>query len=205
MNTLNRVVAAVILAALGGGAQSAFAQATIKSISADRPRVVLQDGKATIRFTVDGDARENSNCGLIISYSGIDSPDNRKINANDGMLPKVVERVFTRAGAYDVRAKGGRVGSTMGCSGEAMVQIVVLDPEKPAVAVAPPLPAAGQYAAGDRACYRGWRFSQRAVDKKTGAFTCTPRRKGMQAPEKRIECPAGLDYFEKGATYGCSA
>ena len=59
---------------------------------------MLVDGKATIRFTVDGDAPENSNCGMIIDYSGIDASDNRKINRNDGLLPKVVERVFTRAG-----------------------------------------------------------------------------------------------------------
>lgn len=37
-----------------------------------------------------------------------------------------------------------------------------------------------------------------------GAFTRKPRTSDMQAPEKRIECPAGLTYFEKGATYGCS-
>jgi hypothetical protein len=90
---------------LGFGAQAAQAQATIKSITADRTQVMLVDGKATIRFTVDGDAPENSNCGMIIDYSGIDASDNRKINRNDGLLPKVVERVFTRAGAYDVKAR----------------------------------------------------------------------------------------------------
>lgn len=43
-------------AVLGFDAQAAQAQATIKSITADRTQVMLVDGKATIRFTVDGDA-----------------------------------------------------------------------------------------------------------------------------------------------------
>jgi hypothetical protein len=158
---------------------------------------MLVDGKATIRFTVDGDAPENSNCGMIIDYSGIDASDNRKINRNDGLLPNVVERVFTRAGAYDVKARGGRVAGTLACSGTAMVQIVATEP---ATSAAVP-PSAAMSAS---ACYRGWRFSQSRADRKSGAFTCKPRRSDMQAPEDRIECPANLTYFENGATYGCS-
>jgi hypothetical protein len=54
------------------------------------------------------------------------------------------------------------------------------------------------------ACYRGWRFSQTRADRKSGAFTCEPRKSDMQPPEKRIEDPANLTCFEKGATYGCA-
>jgi hypothetical protein len=53
-------------------------------------------------------------------------------------------------------------------------------------------------------CYQGWRFSQIQADRSSGAFACRPKRSGMQAPQQHIECPAGLIYFEKGATYGCS-
>ena len=204
MRILSRVLAVMTGAVLGFGAQAALAQATIKKISADRTRVMLVDGKATIRFTVEGDAPDNSNCGMIIEYSGIDTPDNRKINSSDGLLPKVVERVFTRAGAYDVQARGGRVAGTLGCSGRAMVQVLVSAPPATA-AVAPPVAAMPRQAAmGPSACYQGWRFSQSRTEKKSGAFTCKPKKSGMQAPEKRLECPADLTYFEKGATYGCS-
>jgi hypothetical protein len=166
MRIPSRVLAVMTGAVLGFGAQ---AQATIKSITADRTQVMLVDGKATIRFTVDGDAPENSNCGMIIDYSGIDASDNRKINRNDGLLPNVVERVFTRTGAYDVKARGGRVAGTLACSGTAMVQIVVTEP---ATSAAVP-PSAAMSAS---ACYRGWRFSQSRADRKSGAFTCKPRR-----------------------------
>jgi hypothetical protein len=54
------------------------------------------------------------------------------------------------------------------------------------------------------ACYEGWRFSQNQAGRSSGAFTCKPRRSDMQMSQQRIECPAGLSYFEKGATYGCS-
>lgn len=196
MSIPSRVLAVMTCAVLGFGAQAVQAQATIKSITADRTRAELVDGRATIRFTVDGDASENTNCGLIIEYSGIDTPDNRKVNSSDGLFPKVVEHVFTRADAYDVRAKGGRVASTPGCGGRAMVQIVVTAPPAPA---AMPAPGTGRASP----CYRGWRFSQSQADRESGAFTCTPRRSAMQVPERRIQCPANLIYFEKGATYGC--
>jgi len=197
MRIPNRVWIAMSGAALAFGIQAAHAQATIKSISADQTRVMLVDGKATIRFTVNGEAPEHSNCGIIIDYSGVDTPDNRKINNSDGLLPKVVEHVFVRPGAYDVKARGGRVGGTLGCSGRAMVQIVVTEPTPSAAMPRPEVMSA-------TACYQGWRFSQSSADRKIGAFTCKPRRSDMQAPEKRIECPANLVYFEKGATYGCA-
>ena len=199
MRTSSRVFALISAAILGFGAQAVFAQATIKSVTAEPNRAVLVDGKATIRLTVDGDAPENSNCGIIIDYSG-DTSDNRKINKKDGLLPRVVEHVFTRAGVYEIKARGGRVASTLACNGKATAQVIVTDSPKAAAMPAPGAPAA-MSATG---CYRGWRYSQSKADKKSGAFTCKPRRTGMQAPEKRIECPAGLTYFEKGATYGCS-
>lgn len=197
MKIPSRILAVMTGAVFCFGAQVAQAQATIKSITADRSQVMLVQGKATMRFTVDGDAPEDSNCGLIIDYSGIDTADNRKINKSDGLLPKMVEHVFTRPGAYDVKARGGRVGGALGCSGQAMVQIVVTGPPTSAA-----MPEAASASAS--ACYRGWRFSQTRAERKIGAFTCKPRKSDMQAPEKRIECPADLTYFEKGATYGCA-
>src|SRR5450759_1705505 len=136
---------------------------------------MLVDGKATIRFTVDGDAPENSNCGMIIDYSGIDASDNRKINRNDGLLPRVVERVFTRAGAYDVKARGGRVGGTLACSGRTMVQIVVTEPPKSA---GMPQPAAMSASA----CYRGWLFSQTRADRKAAHL---PASRGEATSRRR--------------------
>jgi hypothetical protein len=198
MNIPSRVMVVLTGAALGVSVQAAQAQAVIKSITANRTQAELADGKAAIKFAVDGEAAADSNCGVIIEYSGIDTPDNRKVNSKDGLWPKVVEHVFTQPGAYDVKAKGGRVGGTLGCSGQAMVQVVVTAP--PAAAAMP------RHSSGMRssACYQGWRFSQKQADKSSGAFTCKPKRSDMQAPQQRIECPAGLVYFEKGATYGCS-
>ena len=198
MNALKTTISALGALTLAAAAQTALAQATINSIKADRTEAQLEGGRAAIKFTVDGDSPENSNCGLIVEYSGIDTLDNRKINSKDGLFPKVVEHTFTRAGSYDVKAKGGKVTSSFGCSGEATVKVVISDPPKPAAA------AAKAGAKLPPACHEGWTISQTKADKKSGAYTCKPKKGVLKAPEKRAECPPGLSYFEKGATFGCS-
>ncbi len=186
---------------LAAAAQTALAQATIQSIKADRTEAQLEGGRAVISFTVEGDSPAASNCGLIIEYSGIDTPDNRKINNKDGLFPKVVEHTFTRAGSYDVKAKGGKVGSTFGCFGQATVTVVTSDAPKPIGMTRKPGTAAAKLPA---ACHQGWTISQTKADKKIGAYTCKPKKGVQKAPEQRVECPDGLTYFEKGATFGCS-
>jgi len=193
-------LAALTLAAT---AQTATAQATIKSITADRTEAVLEGGRAVIKFTIDGDAPENSNCGIYVEYSGTDTPDNRKLSSKDGLFPKVIEHSFTRAGTYDVEVRGRKVGATLGCFGEAKVKI--------AIGEAPKAAASGARAAGSSAsaklapvCGEGWTLVQTKAGKKIGAYTCKPKKGVLKAPETRAECPAGLIYFEKGATFGCS-
>jgi hypothetical protein len=203
MDALKTTLSALGALTLAAAAQTALAVTTINSIKADRTEAVLEGGRAAIKFTVDGDSPQDSNCGLIIEYSGIDTPDNRKINNRDGLFPKVVEHTFTRAGTYDVKAKGGKVTSAFGCSGEATVKVVISDPPKPAFG-STKRGAAGATARIPAACHEGWTISQTKADKKSGAYTCKPKKGVLKAPEQRVECPAGLMYFEKGATFGCS-
>ena len=204
MQALKTTLSALAALMLAAAAQTVLAQATINSIKADRTEAQLEGGQAVIKFTVDGDSPENSNCGLIVQYSGIDTSDNRKINNKDGLFPKVIEHTFTRAGSYDVKAKGGRVTTTLGCSGEATVKVVISDAPKPLVREGR-RGAAEARAKLPPACHEGWTISQTKADKKSGSYTCKPRRKGtVKAPEQRVECPEGLTYFEKGATFGCS-
>ena len=153
-------------------AQTALAQATIKILKADRTEAQLESGKANMKFTVEGDSPETSNCGLIIEYSGIDTPDNRKINNRDGLFPKVVEHSFARAGTYDVKAKGGKVGPIFGCSGEATLRVVINDAPKAAAAK----PGAAGTAAGPAAaCPKGWTIPPRPA--RRAAPTPANRRK----------------------------
>lgn len=203
MHALKLSMSALGALLLAVAAQTALAQATIKSLKADRTEAQLEGGRAVINFTVEGDSPETSNCGLIIEYSGIDTPDNRKINNRDGLFPKAVEHSFTRAGTYEVKAKGGKVGPIFGCSGQATLKVVINDAPKAAAAVAKP-GASSTAAATPASCQEGWKISQTKADKKIGAYTCKPKKGVVKAPEKRTECPAGLTYFEKGATFGCS-
>jgi hypothetical protein len=200
LRTTLRVLGALTLAA---AAQAALANATIKNIKADRTEAVLDGGQAVIKFTVDGDSPEDTNCGLIIEYGGSDTPDNRKLNSKDGLFPKVVEHSFTRAGTYEVKAKGGKVAATFGCSGQSMVKVVISEAPKPVAGAARP-GAARASAKIPATCREGWTISQTKADRKSGAYTCKPKKGVLKAPEQRAECPAGLTYFEKGATFGCS-
>ena len=203
MQALKTTLSALAALTLAAAAQTALAQATIKSITADRTEAQLDGGQAVFRFTVDGDSPENSNCGLIVQYSGIDTSDNRKINNKDGLFPKVIEHAFNRAGSYDVKAKGGRVTTTLGCSGEATVRVVISDAQQ-ARAREGRRGAAETRAKLPPACHKGWTISQTKADKRNGSYTCKPRKGTLKPPEQRVECPDGLTYFEKGATFGCS-
>lgn len=203
MHALKLTFSALAALALAAAAQTALAQATINSIKADRTEAQLEGGRATIKFTIDGDSPQDSNCGLIVEYSGIDASDNRKINNRDGLFPRTIEHAFTRPGSYDVKAKGGKVTNIFGCSGEATVKVVISEPPKPPVGSTKPGTAAAT-AKLPAACHEGWTITQTKADKKIGAYTCKPKKGTVKAPEKRVECPAGLAYFEKGATFGCS-
>src|SRR5512146_1297368 len=199
LKAASTVLAALTLAV---AAQTATAQARINSITADRTEAVLEGGRAVIKFTIDGDAPEDSNCGIYVEYSGTDTPDNRKLNSKDGLFPKVIEHSFTRAGNYNVEARGRKVGATLGCLGQAKVAIAIREAPKAAAAQAR---AAGAGASAKRTpvCGEGWRLVQTKAGRKSGAYTCKPKKGVTKAPETRAECPAGLVYFEKGATFGC--
>jgi len=197
---------------LSAASQAALAQATINSIKAEPAEATLQGGKATVKFTIDGDSPSNSNCGLIVQYSGADTQDNRKLNGQDIKFPLVVEHVFTHPGTFNVVAKGDKVNNAFRCFGEANVKVVIND--APAAAKAAPKDAkaapakdaakAPTAAAAKASCPTGWTLTQTSADKKSGAYTCKPKKKDQAPPDKRAECPAGLTYYEKGATFGCS-
>jgi len=195
--------------------QAALAQATINSIKAEPAETALQAGKAAVKFTIDGDSPANSNCGLIVQYSGADTQDNRRLNGKDIKFPLVIDHVFTHPGTFNVVAKGDKVNNAYRCFGEANVKVVIND--APAAKVAPAkdaaksdaskpaakAPAAAVAAAPKASCPTGWTLSQTSAEKKSGAYTCRPKKKDQAPPEKRAECPAGLTYYEKGATFGC--
>jgi len=189
---------------LSAASQAALAQATINSIKAEPAEATLQAGKATVKFTIDGDSPSNSNCGLIVQYSGADTQDNRKLDGKNIKFPLVIEHVFIHPGTFNVVAKGDKVNNAFRCFGEANVKVVIND--APAAKADPAKVAAKAPAAtvAKASCPTGWTLSQTGADKKSGAYTCKPKKKDQPPPEKRAECPAGLTYYEKGATFGCS-
>ena len=92
---------------------------TITTITPDANRVVLVNGKATVRFMVSGQDKEEVDCGMWIEYGDNGSPDTRIVGRREGFLPREFPHTFAAAGQFTVTAKGQRVKQTFGCSGAA--------------------------------------------------------------------------------------
>jgi hypothetical protein len=147
---------------------------------------VLVDGKASVRFLVDGQINDDSDCGLWIEYGDQGSPDTRVVGRKEGMLPREFEHTFGAPGQYTVTAKGQRVKQTSACNGAASTRVTVLEErQRPRRAAA-------------ASCPEGWQLRDGSFNRETGAFTCTPAY-----PSQRIDCGPGLHYFESGDQIGC--
>ena len=155
-----------------------------------------------VKVTVSGE--DEGICGLRVEYGNGDV-DVTKMNKGKDDFPRSFMKSYNKAGTYTVLAKGGREGSTFGCTGEAKAQVVVAEAPKPAAA---PAAAAGAAVTGAAAaaptCPEGYTLNVKSVNKKTGAFTCAAK-KGATKPEKAIACAAGTEYFAtpKGSSLGC--
>lgn len=165
--------------------------ATVTTITPHANRVVLQNGQATIRFTVAGQGNEATDCGLWIEYGDNGSPDTRIVGREEGLLPRAFDHNFTAPGQYTVTAKGQRVKQTFGCSGTATTVVTVLEERQE---------RQNRRQAAAQACPDGWMLREGSFKRDTGAFTCTPAY-----PAQQMDCGPGLRYFENDNMVGCRA
>ncbi len=190
---MNHLRPAIISLLLTGCLTTAVLAAGIEKIEPSAPTATLVDGKAAIKFTITGVSDDADNCGYWVDYGDGDSPDTRVLSKSEGLLPRVMEHTFTKPGGFSVQVKGQRVKALFGCRGDASTMVTILAPGgKPsAVAVKSAAPLSSY-------CPDGWQVQARSVDRKTGAFSCTP-----VLPTKKIECGPGLAYYESGGSLGC--
>jgi len=159
---------------------------TISAITPNANRIVLQNGQATLRFTVSGQGNEATDCGMYIEYDDKGSPDTRIIGRNDGYLPRAFDHTFSAPGQYTVTAKGQRVKQTFGCSGSASTVVTVGEERHNRRRVAA------------NACPDGWMLREGSSSRQTGAFSCAPAY-----PAQELDCGPGLRYFESDNLIGC--
>jgi hypothetical protein len=167
---------------------------SISGIRVDPPSIVAGQ---QAQVTVEG--QDEGNCGLRVEYGNGDV-DVTRMSAGKDNFPRSFMHTFAGPGTFTVTAKGGRDGSTLGCSGEAKATITVAapPPPPPAAAVPPPMTTP--------ACPDGWALNHRSVNKYTGAYSCSARR-GAVLPQAGIACPAGTAYYTntQGTLLGCKA
>jgi len=161
---------------------------TIATITPHANRVMLENGKATVRFLVSGQGNEGTDCGMWIEYGDNGSPDTRIIGRTDGYLPREFDHTFAAPGQYTVTAKGQRVKTTFGCTGSASTVVTVVDGRQ----------GRQRAAAQQQDCPGGWTLRDGSYNRDSGAFTCTPAY-----PAQQINCGPGLRYFESDNLIGC--
>ena len=159
---------------------------TITTITPNTTKVSLQNGVATVRFTVSGQGNEATDCGMWIEYGDNGSPDTRIIGRDEGLLPRAFDHNFTAPGQYPVTAKGQRVKQTFGCSGSASTLVTVVEERQ------------DRRQGSAQACPEGWTMRDGSKSRHTGAFSCTPAY-----PAQQLDCGPGLRYFEAGNQIGC--
>lgn len=161
---------------------------TITTITPNASRVWLENGQATVRFTVSGQGNEATDCGMWIEYGDNNSPDTRIIGREDGHLPRSFDHIFATPGQYTVTAKGQRVKQTFGCSGSGSTVVTVVEERQ------------SRRRAAAQACPDGWMMREGSYNRQTGAFSCTPAY-----PAQQLDCGPGLRYFESDNQLGCRA
>ena|GEM_PF-1258174 len=163
----------------------------IAGIRIDPPNVMTGQ---QVQVTVDG--QDEGNCGLRVEYGNGDV-DVTRMSAGKDNFPRSFMHTFAGPGTFTVTAKGGRDGTTMGCSGEAKATIVVSQ------APTPVPPRAGRMAP---ACPDGFALNRNSVDRRTGAYTCAALQ-GVELPPAGMACPQGTAYYTniQGTMLGCKA
>ena len=169
---------------------------SIGGIRLDPPTVVTGQ---PVQVTIEG--QDEGNCGLRLEYGNGDV-DVTRMSAGKDNFPRVFSHTYAGPGTFTVTAKGGRDGSTMGCTGEAKATITVAQaaPAPPPMATTPPSNMMAP------ACPEGFYLNRRSVDRYTGAYTCSAR-KGAVLPQAGISCPPGTAYYTnmQGTMLGCKA
>ena len=183
-----KTIAALLLAASGGLASAG-------NISGVKVEPANGQVGTQVKVTVAGE--DEGICGLRVEYGNGDV-DVTKMSKDKDNFPRSFNKAYNKAGTYTIIAKGGRDGSTFGCTGEAKTQVVIAEAPKPA-----PAPAAATAPAAP-ACPEGYVLNAKSVNKKAGTFTCAAR-KDAKKPEKALTCPAGTEYFTnvKVTSLGC--
>jgi hypothetical protein len=159
---------------------------TITTIAPSASRVMLNNGQATVRFTVSGQGDDAADCGMWIEYGDNGSPDTRVIGKDEGLLPRAFDHTFTAPGQYTVTARGQRVKQTFGCNGSSSTLVTVVAERQ------------GRRQAAIQACPEGWALREGSYKRLTGAFTCAPAY-----PAQQLDCGPGLRYFEANSQIGC--
>jgi hypothetical protein len=179
-------LAAAGLLALGGAAHAG----KVNSVKVE-PASIVAGSQAKV--TVDGE--DEGVCGLRVEY-GNGEVDVTKMNKDKDNFPRSFMHTYNSPGTYTLVAKGGRDGSTLGCSGNATTTLTV---------TAPP-PVAAPAATMAPACPDGFVLNRKSVNRRTGAFNCSAR-KGAQLPAAGIACPANTSYYTntQGTLLGCKA
>lgn len=157
---------------------------------------------AQVKVTVSGE--DEGICGLRVEYGNGDA-DVTKMQAGRDNFPRSFMKSYNKAGTYTVIAKGGRDGSTLGCTGETKATVTIAEAAKPAAAAAPapaPAVAAAPKAAPAPACPDGYNLDKKSVNLKSGAYACGAT-KGAKKPEKMLDCPDGTEFYLNAKATGC--
>ena len=190
MNTNKKLAASLIAVALfGAGAAHA---GTITGVKVEPARIVAG---GQVKVTVDGE--DEGVCGLRVEY-GSGDVDVVKMAKDKDNFPRSFTHTYNTPGTYTITAKGGRDGSTLGCTSDAKTTLTVTAP--------PPPPKAAAPMAAAPACPAGFVLNKKSVVRKTGAYSCSAT-KGAQLPEKGMDCPPGTAYYTntQGTLAGCKA
>lgn len=171
---------------------SIFALAPIAAQATQLKSVTVTPATAKVgeevKITVNGDV-DSANCGIRMEYGGGMPNDNFSLADKGGQLPLTLTKTYTVPGTYKVKALARKVGFTFGC-GEGGVETTLT-----VVAAAGAKVAAGGAVA---ACPEGWDMMPGGSAAK--GFSCAPKK-----PASKLECGAGLTYFEKDGLIGCKA
>lgn len=162
------------------------AQATqLKSISVSPASAKVGE---EVKITLNGEV-DTANCGIRVEYGGGHPNDNFVLADKGGQLPLTLTKTYSAPGTYTVKALARKVGLTFGC-GEGGVEATLT------VAAAGPAAKAGAATASAAACPEGWDMKPGGSAAK--GFSCAPKK-----PASKLECGAGLVYFEKDGLLGC--
>jgi hypothetical protein len=195
MNKTNKL--SLALAALLFGLAGAAHAGKIGAVRVE-PATIQAGGQ--VKVTVDGE--DEGICGLRVEY-GTGDVDVTKMAKDKDNFPRSFMHTYNQPGTFTIIAKGGRDGSTLGCTGDAKAMLTVTAPPPPPPKPAAPTPAAAMPAP---ACPDGFVLNKSSVNKKTGAFSCNAK-KGAQLPSGGIACPANTVYYTNtaGTLLGCKA